>query len=260
MSLINNTYEQLKNNLEILKLNRISAILDNYLERASKGKIPLVEALNYLIEEEKIYKDETSLVMRTNVAGFPHRKTFEQFDFKFQPSIDLETINDLRTMRFVHNRENVIFLGPPGVGKTHLSIALGMDSARNKFSVYYINCHEMITSLNKAQHENTLHVKLKTLSKYKVLIIDEVGYLPIDKQGANLFFQLISRRYEKNSTILSSNKGFADWADVFGDNIIASAILDRLLHHSTTINIKGESYRLKDRKLHTLSKQNDKKI
>lgn len=260
MSLINNTYERLQSNLQILKLNRIRMILDNYLERATKEKITLVEALNYLIEEEKTYKDETSLIMRTNVVGFPYRKTFEQFDFKFQPSIDLETINELRTMRFVHNQENVLFLGPPGVGKTHLSIALGMDAVRNRFSVYYMNCHEMITSLNKAQHENTLNLKLKTLSKYKVLIIDEVGYLPIDKQGANLFFQLISRRYEKHSIILSSNKGFADWADVFGDNIIASAILDRLLHHSTTINIKGESYRLKDRKLQTLSKQNDKKI
>ena len=242
------TYDRLHANLERLKLVKIPEILDNYLERANKENTSIIEALDYLIEAERINKDETSLIMRTNVAGFPYRKTLEQFDFNFQPSIDMKTINEIKTARFIHNKENILVLGSPGVGKTHLAIAIAMEALKHKFSTYYINCHKLIAQLNKAHYENTLATKLKTLSKYKLLIIDEIGYLPFDKQGANLFFQLISNRYEKNSTIITSNKNFGDWGEIFGDNVIASAILDRLLHHSTVINIKGESYRLKERK------------
>lgn len=242
-----NMYERLSFNLEKLKLTKISEILANYLERAVKEKISIIEALDYLFEEEKNNKESSSLKTRIQVSGFPFRKTFEDYDFGFQPSIDIKQIDELRTMRFINNQENVIFLGPPGVGKTHLSISLGLYALKNNYSTYYINCHDLIKKLNKAQHENRLEIQMKTFCKYKLLIIDEVGYLPFDREGANLFFQLISRKYEKSSIILTSNKSFREWGEIFTDNIIASAILDRLLHHSTVINIKGNSYRLKEK-------------
>jgi len=240
-------YQRLIDNLTELKLNNIKQVLNKYLETAVKEKTSLLEALDFLMETERIEQDEKALIMRTNVAGFPFRKTFEQYDFSFQPNIDMQMINDLRTIRFVHNRENVILLGPPGVGKTHIAIAMGMDTLRYKFSTYYINCHQLVNQLNKAHFENKLESKLKRLCSYRVLIIDELGYLPLDKQGANLLFQLVSRRYEKNTTIITSNKGFAEWGEIFGDNIIASAMLDRLLHHCIVLPINGNSYRLKDR-------------
>ncbi len=184
------TYERLHDNLEKLKLNRVSEIVDNYMERALKDNISLIDSLDYLMEEERISKDESTLNMRTNVAGFPFRKTFEQFDFSYQPSIDSKVIDELKTTKFIYNQENVVLLGPPGVGKTHLAVAVGMEAVKHKFSSYYVNCHSLIEQLNRAHFENKLEIKLKTLSKYKLLIIDEIGYLPFDKQGANLFFQL----------------------------------------------------------------------
>ena len=242
------TYERLRQNLERLKMKNTLETLDNYLERAIKENTNIVEILDHIFSEEAKNKNKRAIEKQVQMSGFPMKKGFDDFDFSFQPSIDKRQIDELRTMRFLENAENIVFLGPPGVGKTHLATALGIDTAGHRYSTYYINCHALIEQLKKAHYENRLPEKLSVLGKYKLLIIDEIGYLPMDIQGANLFFQLIARRYEKTSTIFTSNKTFSQWNDVFADVTIASAILDRVLHHCTVIHIKGDSYRLKERK------------
>ena len=249
------TYERLKENLERLKMKNTLDILDNYLEQALKDKVNVVEILDHIFSEEAKSKNRRAVEKQIQMSGFPIKKGFAEFDFDFQPSIDKQQLDELCTMRFLESAENVVFLGPPGVGKTHLATALGMEAAKHRFSTYYINCHTLIEQLKKAHYENRLPDRLKVLAKYKLLIIDEIGYLPMDIQGANLFFQLITRRYEKVSTIFTSNKTFSQWNEVFADVTIASAILDRVLHHCTVINIKGESYRLKERKEFMRQKQ-----
>ena len=215
------TYERLRENLERLKLKNTLEILDNYLERALKDNVNIVEILGHIFSEEAKSKNRRAVEKQIQMSGFPMRKGFDDFDFGFQPSIDKRQIDELCTMRFLETAENVVFLGPPGVGKTHLATALGMETASHRFSRYYINCHALIEQLKKAHYENRLPDKLKVLGKYKLLIIDEIGYLPMDIQGANVFFQLIARRYEKNSTIFTSNKTFSQWNEVFADVTIA---------------------------------------
>ena len=243
-------YDRIKDNLATLKMSNTLEIMDNYLEHAVKENTPTLDILDHIFAREAESRRQKTANTRIQLAGFPYRKTLDDFDFDFQASIDKTQIMDLATMRFVHNSENVVFLGPPGVGKTHLAVALGIIAASSRFTTYYINCHRLIEQLNKAHYENRLPEKLKTFSKYSVLIIDEIGYLPMDVQGANLFFQLIAKRYEKNTTIFTSNKPFSQWNEVFSDMTIAAAILDRVLHHCNVINIRGESYRLKERKEH----------
>ncbi|MFA6780513.1 MAG: IS21-like element helper ATPase IstB [Paludibacteraceae bacterium] len=249
-------YDRIKENLSILNMRNTLEILDNYLERAVRDKENIVNVLDYILTQEAKAKRTRAAESQIQMSGFPFRKTMEMFDFTFQPSIDRTQIDELCTMRFVENKENVVFLGNPGVGKTHLAVALGIIAAENRFSTYYINCHTLIEQLKKAHSENRLTERLKNFARYKVLIIDEIGYLPMDINGANLFFQLIAKRYEKTSTVFTSNKMFSQWNEVFSDLTIASAILDRILHHCTVVSIKGESYRLKERK--ELMKQRDK--
>ncbi len=249
----NLAYERLHTNLKLLKLNTIDTILDNYLEIASKEARSTLEVLDYLMDQEKRAKDASSQETRMRLAGFPVKKRLEDFDFEFQPSIDRAVISDLATLRFVYNAENVVFLGPPGVGKSHLAISLGIEVVKAGFSVYFTSAGILIERMKKANNDGLLEDKLRTLAKYKLLIIDEMGYLPVDSEGAHCFFQLISKRYEKTSTIFTSNKSYGEWGEIFHDHVIAAAVLDRIVHHCTTVNIKGESYRLKERKKHGLT-------
>ena len=244
----NFSYERLRNNLQYLKLNTIEELLDNFLETAARDNKTTMEVLDYLFEQEKKHREAVAIERRMKSAVFPVKKTLEEFDFEFQKSIDKNVIKDLATLRFVYNSENVVFLGPPGVGKSHLAIALGIEAVKAGISVHFTNTVNLIERLKTANQEGMLEKKLRDLMKYKVLIIDEIGSLPFDEEGAHCLFQLISRRYEKSSMILTSNKSYGEWGEIFKDQIIAAAVLDRILHHSTTINIRGESYRLKERK------------
>ena len=249
----NFAYERLHTNLKKLKLNTIDAIVDNYLEIAAKERKTTLDVLDHLVDQERHAKDASSQETRMRLAGFPVKKRLEDFDFDFQSSIDKNVISDLASLRFVYNMENVVFLGPPGVGKSHLAIALGIEAVKAGLSVYFTNAGTLIDRLKKANRDGLVEEKLRTLTKYKLLIIDEMGYLPFDGEGAHSFFQLVSKRYEKTSTIFTSNKSYGEWGEIFHDHVIAAAVLDRILHHCTTVNIKGESYRLKERKKHGLS-------
>ncbi|WP_459997230.1 IS21-like element helper ATPase IstB, partial [Marinitoga arctica] len=185
-----------------------------------------------LSELELKAKEKRAMNACVKVANFPFLKEIEDFDFDFQPGINKQEILDLKSLRFVENNENILFVGTPGVGKTHLAVSIGIECAKHRYSTYFIHFQDLMSQLKKALKENRLETRLKHFSKYKVLIIDEIGYLPIDTDASNLFFQLISKRYEKHSTIITTNMPFSSWGEIFGSPVLAQAILDRLLHHS----------------------------
>jgi DNA replication protein DnaC len=241
-------YERVQTHLTRLKLTRIQDQLDPLAEEAAKQEWTYLEFLDRLLEAELNARFERDVAMKTKLAHFPFIKTLDQFDFAFQPAVNERQIRELATVRFVANGENLLLLGPPGVGKTHLAISLGTAAIAQGISVYFLTMVDLLEMLQKDAKEDRLNHRLTVLCRPNLLILDEMGYFPLDRTTAHFLFQLVSRRYQKGSIILTSNKSYGEWGDIFSDPILATAILDRLLHHSTTINIRGQSYRLRDKR------------
>jgi DNA replication protein DnaC len=236
-------YQELCDNLKELRLVQIQLKLDEYINKVNDNKISLTQALYELTKKELEVKNFNATNAMVKVAGFPHLKELKDFDFEFQPKLNKQQFLDFESLRFLENNSNIMLIGNSGVGKTHLATSIGIAAAKKRISTYFIKCHDLIDQLKKAHLENRLDSRIKHFSKYKLLIIDEIGYLPIGEQEAKMFFQLIDKRYEKKSTIITSNINLSDWSEIFVDNMIASAILDRLVHHSSIVNILGNSYR-----------------
>lgn len=239
--------ERLGEHLRKLRLFKSGERLEALLQHAAANELPYAEFLDQVLGEEVAAKTSQNISMRTAMARFPFIKPLETFDFGYQPSIDRKQVSTLASCHFIEHGDNVIVLGPPGVGKTHLAVSLGLKAIEAGYRVLFTSAANLIATLTRAHADGRLDEKLKVYTTPRLLIIDEIGYLPIDRLGANLFFQLISRRYERGPMILTSNQGFSAWGDVFGDRIIATAILDRLLHHAVTLNIRGNSYRLREK-------------
>lgn len=243
------TFLELSENFDNLKLTRMKEILPIVLDNASKNDVSLLDCLYELTSEEIKFRDERARKINVTVSSFPYQKTIRDFDFSYQPTVNKQQIMDLASLRFMETKSNIIFMGSPGTGKTHLATSIGIEAASQRISTYFINFAELMNKLKKAAAENRVQEVVKHYLKYSLLIIDEIGYLPVDKDSSYGFFQLIAARYEKRSTILTTNQPFSKWADVFGDAVIASAIIDRLVHHCDIIKITGMSYRIKGKSI-----------
>lgn len=243
------TYAELNNNLDSLSLTKIKEILPVYLDDRRNEDKSLVDSLVELTKAEIDFRDERARKINITVSSFPYHKTLKDFDFSYQPTINKRKIDDLATLRFMDEKANIILMGSPGVGKTHLATAIGMEAAGQRVSTYFINFAELMEKFKRAAKENRVEQVVKHYLKYSLLIIDEIGYLPVDRDSSYAFFQLIAARYEKRSTILTTNQPFSKWGEVFGDPVIANAIIDRLVHHCEIIKITGMSYRIKDKNI-----------
>ena len=239
-----NQYQQLIQNLTKLNLNTMATAIADYRQQVNDHQISFSEALLELTNKEIAYQQQEDLTRRINQAHFPIIKRLSEFDYSFQPSINRQQIADFATMSFLDNQENIIFIGSPGVGKTHLSIGLGIEACRQEVRTFFINCHELLLRLKTAQEKQHLERVIHRYERYDLLIIDELGYLPIEKKEADLLFQLINGRYERKSTIVTTNVPLSSWGTILHNQAAAEAILDRLVYHSHVIKIKGKSYRL----------------
>lgn len=231
-----------------LRMGYVANRLDALLSEAARKESTFLDFLDELLKEEVGSKQRKRVAMGMTIAHFPSAKTLETFDFRFQPSVDHKLVRELATAGFLTLAENVLILGPPGVGKTHLAIGLGRAAVEAGHTVLFISATALIAHLSKAEAEGRLAEQLAFYGKPKLLIVDELGYLPFEKRSAHLFFQLVARRYERGSILLTTNQSVGQWGTVFGDDVLAAAILDRLLHHSHTLVIQGESYRLKQKR------------
>jgi DNA replication protein DnaC len=237
--------ERIKRTLVGLRMPRALEIVDATVRRIERGEVTPLEAIDALLAEELTLRENRRVRTALVMARLSTIKTLAGFDFAFQPSLDRNRIMALAELTFIERCEVVHFLGPPGTGKSHLSVALGVEAVKAGRSVYFLTLADLVGALAKAEREGTLREKIRFFCRPALLIVDEIGYLPVVPGGANLFFQLVNARYERGAMILTSNRGFAEWGEVFGDPVVATALLDRLLHHAVVVQIEGSSYRLR---------------
>ena len=239
------TLDRVRQSLVGLKMPRALEALDHVVRQIERGETSALEAIDTLLAEELTLREGSRIKAALRMARLTTVKTLQSYDFSFQPSLDRNRILALAQLDFIRRHEVLHLLGPPGTGKSHLAVALGVEAVRAGRSVYFSPLADIVASLARAEREGTLRERIRFLCRASLLIVDEIGYLPVGAGAGNLFFQLVNARYERGAMILTSNRGFAEWGEVFGDQVVATALLDRLLHHAVVVQIEGASYRLR---------------
>lgn len=241
------TTDRIRDHATRLGLTHLTEVITALVARAENQQMGYLDFVDLLLEEELGLREGRRFRNALKLSGLPHHKTLEEFDFAFQPDLDTRKVRDLATLEFIRAKSNVALLGPPGVGKTMLAVALAVAACQAGYSIYFTTLDDLVRRLRTAEATGRFPRQLQAFLRPAVLVVDEVGYLPLDRTEANMFFQLVTRRYERGTMIVTSNKSFTEWGGVLGDDILATAILDRLLHHCDVLAINGPSYRLKDR-------------